>query len=161
RTASEHLGPEAVRRPELPQRGIRDRELLVRCRRKRQVRVSCEEGPAGDEIDGDRARRSRRIPRNRERVREARRQWEGRCTAARCEQQRKADEGEGPAHSAHCDPGCGGVGLSPEQDGTRGPCPRRPWTEESSVPRRMTDLYDQISRLLSAPTRDLEAIERT
>jgi hypothetical protein len=54
---AEHLGTEAVSGPELDERRVGDRELLVRRGHQGQVCVALEQGVARDEVDRERAGR--------------------------------------------------------------------------------------------------------
>jgi len=69
--AAEYLGREPVRRPQSAKRCERDRQLLVRGRLERRVRIALEDDRAGRQVDRDRSGVGGREWRHLERVGEA------------------------------------------------------------------------------------------
>ena len=92
----EHLGAEAVRRPQLDERRIGDRELLVRRRDERCVGIALEHGGAARQLERDHPRGRRGVPGHGQRLSEPGRQRNGPGNGD--DRQPEQDCGDGPAH---------------------------------------------------------------
>src|SRR5581483_2677605 len=128
---SEHLGAEAIRGPEVLQRGKGDRQLLVRGGLEGEPRMTCEEHLAVLQVDCNGSAGCGGVSTDGQRVRESRRERKRPARRVRYHSEREHDDEERPTHGGHCCGGGGGLGPVRAQDGPSGPC-RRPATRRWS-----------------------------